>query len=179
MMRTFPPELVDEVIARCGRTEQRSRSLPARTMAYFAIGMALHAEGSYEDVLALLCDGLAWASDAEPIKLPSKSGIFQARARLGFEPLEALLAVGVPASPGGGLGRLRHARRDRRGGRRVHGWRSHAGSRVGGPVAAGHGVPSGSWFLWVQAVGTGPGDRCESVVADAFHSTSRPVRGVR
>ena len=59
-------------------------------MAYFAIGMALHSEGSYEDVLALLSDGLGWVSGAEPAKLPSKSAIFQARERLGPEPLEAL-----------------------------------------------------------------------------------------
>jgi hypothetical protein len=31
-------------------------------MAYFSIGMALHSEGSYEDVLGLLTDGLAWTS---------------------------------------------------------------------------------------------------------------------
>ena len=92
LTRTFPPVLVDEVIAGCGRTEQRHRSLPARVMAYFSIGMALHSEGSYEDVLSLLTDGLAWAADTEPVKLPSKSGIFQARARLGFEPLAALFA---------------------------------------------------------------------------------------
>ena len=60
LTRAFPPALVDEVVAGCGRTEQRNRSLPARAMAYFSIGMALHSEGSYEDVLALLTDGLAW-----------------------------------------------------------------------------------------------------------------------
>ena len=90
LTRTFPPELVDEVIAEVGRTEQRHRSLPARVMAYFAIGMALHSEGSYEDVLALLTDGLAWSSGEEPPRLPSKSAIFQARARLGAEPVRAL-----------------------------------------------------------------------------------------
>jgi Insertion element 4 transposase N-terminal/Transposase DDE domain len=91
LTRTFPQALVDDVIAGCGRTEVRHRSLPAQTMAYFAIGMALHSEGSYEDVLGLLTDGLAWASPGvEPVKLPSKSAIFQARARLGFEPIEAL-----------------------------------------------------------------------------------------
>ena len=36
-------------------------------MAYFSIGMALHAEGSYEDVLGLLSDGLSWTSGEEPI----------------------------------------------------------------------------------------------------------------
>jgi hypothetical protein len=90
LTRVFPAGLVDEVIAEVGRTEQRHRSLPARTMAYFALGMALHSEGSYEDVLALLTDGLGWSRGVEPAKLPSKSAIFQARARLGFEPVEAL-----------------------------------------------------------------------------------------
>lgn len=91
LTRVFPPELVDEVIAEVGRTEQRHRSLPARVMAYFSIGMALYSEGSYEDVLAQLTDGLSWASGwTETYTPPSKSAIFQARARLGAEPLAAL-----------------------------------------------------------------------------------------
>jgi len=91
LTRVFPPELVDEVIAGVGRTEQRRRALPARAMAYFAIGMALYSEGSYEDVMAQLTAGLSWSSGwAESYVAPSKSGIFQARDRLGAEPLEAL-----------------------------------------------------------------------------------------
>src|SRR3954447_5135759 len=91
LTRTFPPGLFDEVIVGSGRREQRHRALPARVMAYFVIGMALHSEGSYEDVLALLSDGVSWATGAAPAKLPSKSAIFQGRARLGAEPVEALL----------------------------------------------------------------------------------------
>jgi len=90
LTRTFPPALVDEVIARAGRKEQRHRSLPARVMAYFSIGMALHSEGAYEDVLALLTDGLSWSTGDAPVVLPSASAIFQARQRLGSEPVEAL-----------------------------------------------------------------------------------------
>jgi hypothetical protein len=98
LTRVFPPELVDEVIAASGRTEQRSRSLPARVMAYFSIGMALYSEGSYEDVLGQLTDGLAWASGwsdpgCDSYRLPSKSAIFQARARLGAEPVAGLFAT--------------------------------------------------------------------------------------
>ena len=105
LTRTFPPALVDEVIAEVGRTQQRHRSLPARVMAYFAIGMALHSEGSYEDVLSLLTDGLAWAADEEPVRLPSKSAIFQARARLGAQPLRALFdRVAAPLSQPGAAG---------------------------------------------------------------------------
>ena len=103
LTRVFLPEVVDEVIAGCGRTEQRHRSLPARTMAYFAVGMALYSEGSYEDVLGLLTDGLGWSlGDVDPVKMPSKSAIFQARERLGFEPVKALFErVAAPlAAPG-------------------------------------------------------------------------------
>jgi Insertion element 4 transposase N-terminal/Transposase DDE domain len=106
LTRVFPPGLVDEVIAAAGRTEQRQRVLPARTMAYFAIGMALHAEASYEDVMGLLTEGLAWSSGwAEVYVPPSKSGIFQARARLGAEPVEALFRrvagpLATPETPG-------------------------------------------------------------------------------
>ena len=109
LARVFPPEVVDEVIAECGRTEQRHRSLPARTMAYFAIGMALHSDGSYEDVMALMTDGLAWVDgEVEAPRLPSKSAIFQARDRLGAEPVEGLFRrvvgpLAVEATPGSWL----------------------------------------------------------------------------
>ena len=106
LTRVFPPGLVDEVIAAAGRTEQRNRSLPARVMAYFSIGLALYSEGSYEDVLGQLTDGLSWASGwRESFRPPSKSAIFQARARLGSEPLAALFErvarpIGAEATPG-------------------------------------------------------------------------------
>jgi hypothetical protein len=106
LTRVFPPALVDEVIAASGRTQQRHRALPARVMAYFAIGMGLYSDGSYEDVLSQLTDGLAWASGwREQYQLPSKSAIFQARERLGSAPLAELFArvaapVGGPDMPG-------------------------------------------------------------------------------
>ena len=110
LTRVFPPELVDEVIAAAGRTEKRNRALPARVMAYFSIGMALYSEGSYEDVLGQLTDGLSWASRwQDSFVAPSKSAIFQARQRLGAEPLEALFRrvatpLGTPATLGVWLG---------------------------------------------------------------------------
>ena len=106
LTRVFPPGLVDEVIAEVGRTEQRHRSLPAQVMAYFSIGMALYSEGSYEDVWSQLTDGLSWATGwQETYSPPSKSAIFQARARLGSEPLAALFKrvaapIGDQQTPG-------------------------------------------------------------------------------
>ena len=93
LTRVFPAAVVDEVVQAAGRTEQRHRALPARVMAYFSIGMGLYAEASYEDVFAQLTDGLSWASGwSETYAPPSKSAIFQARRRLGFEPVRDLFA---------------------------------------------------------------------------------------
>ena len=106
LMGVFAPEVVDAVIGECGRTEQRRRSLPARSMAYFSIGMALHSEGSYEDVLALITDGLAWADRGEgPVRLANKAAISHARDRLGPEPMAMLfdrvaLPLGDVGTPG-------------------------------------------------------------------------------
>lgn len=106
LTRVFPPDLVDEVIAQVGRTEQRHRSSLARVMAYFSMGMALYSEGSYEDVFAQLTAGLSWASGwSETYTPPSKSAIFQARVGLGATPLAALFErvakpIGTDDMPG-------------------------------------------------------------------------------
>jgi hypothetical protein len=113
LTRVFPAALVDEVIAAAGRTQVRHRSLPARVVTYFAIAMGLYAEGSYEDVLSQLTDGLAWASGwREQYRLPSKSAIFQARERLGPAPLASLFArvaqpLATADTPGAWLAGLR------------------------------------------------------------------------
>ena len=98
LMSTFPAAVVDAAVADCGRTEQRSRALPARAMVYFALGMALHAQGSYQDVMGLVTDGLAWADRSDAVApVASKAGISHARDRLGSEPLALLFdRVAVP-----------------------------------------------------------------------------------
>jgi len=93
LTKVFPAEVVDAVISECGRTEKRRRSLPARSVAYFVMGMALHSEGSYEDVLAMISDGLAWAQREEGSgKLANKAAISHARDRLGPEPMAMLFS---------------------------------------------------------------------------------------
>jgi Insertion element 4 transposase N-terminal/Transposase DDE domain len=91
LTRTYPPELIDEVVAATGRAEQRHRLLPARMVVYYVLAMALFSEQAYEEVARLLTEGLAWAHHLQgPWQVPSKSAIAQGRARLGWEPLKAL-----------------------------------------------------------------------------------------
>ncbi len=87
----FPPELVDRVVAEAGRTEQRQRLLPARVVVYYVLGLGLYGSASYEEVMRMLVDGLAWQSGwRRAWSVPTKAALFKARARLGSEPLREL-----------------------------------------------------------------------------------------
>jgi hypothetical protein len=98
LTRVFPPELVDRVVAEAGRTERRQRLLPARVVVYYVLGLALYSSSSYEEVMRMLVDGLAWQSGwRRPWSVPTKGALFQARARLGSGPLRALFEqIAVP-----------------------------------------------------------------------------------
>ncbi len=106
LTRTFPPELVDRVIARTGRAEQRQRLLPARVVVYYTLAMCLFAQVGYEEVMRLLVEGLAWARRWRGAwQVPDKSSIARARARLGPAPLRELFVevarpLATQATPG-------------------------------------------------------------------------------
>ncbi|MFD6422823.1 IS4 family transposase [Streptomyces sp. NPDC060198] len=106
LRRAFPPELVDEVVAECGRVEQRTRLLPARVVVYFVLAMCLFFGQGYEVVARLLVQGLEregrWAA---VWRVPTTAAIGRARLRLGPEPLRVPFArvcrpVSVPRTPG-------------------------------------------------------------------------------
>src|SRR5690348_10796872 len=88
---TFPPELVDRVVAETGRVQRRSRLLPARVVVYYVLAMCLFFGQGYEEVARLLTEGLAYARRWRGSwRVPTTAAITRARARLGPEPLRAL-----------------------------------------------------------------------------------------
>jgi Insertion element 4 transposase N-terminal/Transposase DDE domain len=88
---TYPPELVDRVVAESGRTQQRQRLLPARVVVWLVLAMALFSGQAYEEVARLLAGGLGWARRWQQwFRVPSTPAIAKARARLGAEPLRRL-----------------------------------------------------------------------------------------
>ena len=99
LTHTFPPELVDQVIAQTGRVEQRRRLLPARVVVYFVLALALYSHAAYEEVMRCLVEGLGWAQPARRGRrswpwwhVPGASALVEARTRLGPEPLQVLFA---------------------------------------------------------------------------------------
>jgi len=90
----FPASLVDDVLSRTGRAQQRTRLLPARVVVYFVLAMCLFSGQGYEEVARLLTDGLQqrrrWR---DGWTVPSTAAIWKARSRLGVEPVKELFTT--------------------------------------------------------------------------------------
>ena len=89
----YPPDVVDRVVAACGRSEQRRRLLPARLVVYFVLALALFSPAPYLEVLRHLVEGLRGVGRWGAWRIPAKSSLFRARERLGAEPLRVLFAA--------------------------------------------------------------------------------------
>ncbi len=89
--KTFPANTVHSVLNATGRASIRERDLPAHVVIYFVIAMALYMHSSTREVLRCLLEGLQWLlGPSATIKIAGKSGISQARTRLGWEPMKQL-----------------------------------------------------------------------------------------
>jgi len=92
----FPVEKVRAVLQETGRASVRQRDLPAHVVIYYVIALALYMQSSYREVLRCLLEGLQWLLDRSvPVKVAGKSGISQARSRLGAAPVKKLYEVVV------------------------------------------------------------------------------------
>ncbi|HZU88456.1 MAG TPA: IS4 family transposase [Stellaceae bacterium] len=104
--KTFPLSTVRAVLAASGKASLRERDLPAHVVVYYVIALALYMQVSYREVLRCLLEGLQWLRDpAAPLKVAGKSGISQARTRLGWEVVRQLhdavvRPIAVPATRG-------------------------------------------------------------------------------
>ncbi len=92
----FPAEKVREILKETRRASLRERDLPAHVVVYYVIALALYMRSSYREVLRCLLEGVQWLLDpSTTVKVAGKSGISQARSRLGAEPLKRLYSATV------------------------------------------------------------------------------------
>jgi transposase IS4-like protein/DDE family transposase len=103
---TFPANTVRSVLKATGKASVRERDLPAHVVVYFVIALALYMHSSTREVLRCLLEGLQWLlGPSATIKVAGKSGISQARTRLGWEPMkqlhdEVVKPIATPATRG-------------------------------------------------------------------------------
>ena len=89
--KTFPVTAIDAVLKSTGRASIRQRDLPAHVVVYYVIALALYMQSSYREVLRCLLEGIQWLlGPGMIVKVVGKSGISQARTRLGWKPIQQL-----------------------------------------------------------------------------------------
>src|ERR1041385_981483 len=94
--RYFPIEKIRAVLEQSNRASIRERDLPAHVVIYYVIALALYMRSSYREVLRCLLEGVQWLLNPSiPVKVAGKSGISQARSRLGVEPVQKLYEMVV------------------------------------------------------------------------------------
>jgi hypothetical protein len=92
----FPAEKIGEALQQTNRDSIRERDLPAHVVMYYVIALPLYMRSSYREVLRCLLEGVQWLLDPSTrLKVAGKSGISQARTRLGVEPVKQLYEMVV------------------------------------------------------------------------------------
>ena len=87
--RSFDANAIKKALAATGKNSLRRRDLPADVVIYYVIAMALFMHVNLREVLFCLIDGLRLIRGTD-VTVAGKSGISQARSRIGSEPLRYL-----------------------------------------------------------------------------------------
>ena len=91
LAKSFPLQRVKAVLASTGKASLRERNLPAHGMVYYVMALTLCMPFCCREVLRWLLEGAPWLLGPErAYPVASKSGISQARTRLGWETLKQL-----------------------------------------------------------------------------------------
>jgi len=89
--KAFPAGKVRQILRETGTQSVRERALPAHVVVYYVIALSLYMQVSCREVLRCLLEGLEWLSKSGVrVQVAGKSGISQARKRLGCEPIREL-----------------------------------------------------------------------------------------
>lgn len=91
LFKTFPLAKVKAVLRAEGRESVRERALPNHVVVYYVLMLAIFMADSYREVMRRLLEGFKHARrNRDGVKLLGKSGISQARTRLGHRPFKRL-----------------------------------------------------------------------------------------
>jgi hypothetical protein len=90
--RIYPASVIEELLNAHEVNTLRSRRLPALVTSYYCIALSLYPQAAYEEVYAVVAEGLVDRGRGKAASTPAKSSISAARQRIGFAPLKSLMA---------------------------------------------------------------------------------------
>jgi IS4 transposase len=91
LFQAFPLRKVNAVLHEEGKVSIRERALPNHVVVYYVLMLAIFMSDSYREVMRRLLEGFKHGRrNRDGVKLLGKSGISQARTRLGHKPFKRL-----------------------------------------------------------------------------------------
>lgn len=102
LAKIFPAKAIKQALSDEDKETKRERDLPNHVVVYFIMMLALFREASHTEVLRCVYEGLQWLVGPIALRVTGKSGISQARSRVGWRPLKRLFeSIAKPlAQPG-------------------------------------------------------------------------------
>ena len=92
LARVYPATMIGEILDEHGCNSKRIRSLPAVSGTYFCIALSLYPEAAYEQVFAVVTQGLSWMQGHDLDVTIAKSSISEMRGKIGSAPFQSLVA---------------------------------------------------------------------------------------
>ena len=92
LARVYPAAMIGEILDQHGCNSKRIRSLPAVPGAYFCMALSLYPEAAYEQVFAVVSQGLSWMQGSDSNVTIAKSSVSEMRSKIGDKPLQSLVA---------------------------------------------------------------------------------------
>lgn len=90
LARVYPAETITAILDAHDVNSQRQRSLPALATTYYCMALSLYPDVAYEEVYAVLAQGLGWMHGQATSPGIAKSSISAARHKIGVAPLKEL-----------------------------------------------------------------------------------------
>jgi hypothetical protein len=91
LFQAFPMKKVKAVLVEEGKVSIRERALPNHVVVYYVLMLAIFMSDSYREVMRRLLEGFKHGRrNRDGVRLLGKSGISQARTRLGHKPFKRL-----------------------------------------------------------------------------------------
>ena len=91
LARVYPATMIGEILDAHGCNSKRIRSLPAVPGTYFCMALSLYPEAAYEQVFAVVAQGLSWMQGHNSEVTIAKSSISEMRSKIGYAPLQSLV----------------------------------------------------------------------------------------